>query len=152
MNFPPEERLAIGVPPEAEYYAWSYPFPDVCYPGLVEKAGVSPSLDPDVAFLTIGGYLYFDKHHRLCQVNALRPLRAAETTQDANAVHFKPPLQLPQESVERLLRRPVHAVTLRNILEHNASYFCWIPQGADYGVDAEHGAFAYLGLGLHLPK
>lgn len=112
---------------------------------MLDKANASEEANPDVAFLKIGGFLYFNKDYSLIAINALKPC-AVEDSSATNKLYFTSSTPLPAKVVQKMLRRPLHAITLKQFLENKATYFSWVPSN-EY-VPSPHGGFAYIGVGL----
>ncbi|CAE7838930.1 unnamed protein product [Symbiodinium sp. CCMP2592] len=75
LNIPEAERRRLKIPAAGQYFAWSYPFSLVrsWKSSTSELPKPEASMDPDVAFLTVGGFVYFDDNYQPVHINAAVP-------------------------------------------------------------------------------
>eukprot|EP00439_Symbiodinium_sp_Y106_P063339 s46_g9.t2 len=75
LNIPEAERRRLKIPAAGKYFAWSYPFSLVrsWKSSTSELPKPEASMDPDVAFLTVGGFVYFDDNYQPVHINAAVP-------------------------------------------------------------------------------
>merc|ERR1711957_890148 len=116
INLPEAARVAANVPQTAAYFAWCYPFAS---DWNVESDDWAT--DPDVLFLVVGGYVYFDNKRNVVGINSVLPAASG-------GLKFGPPKQWRPEWTAQLKRqgdrwRPV---TLRKLLVAGATEFCWL--------------------------
>ncbi|CAE7221769.1 NLRC3 [Symbiodinium sp. KB8] len=75
LNIPEAERRRLKIPAAGQYFAWSYPFSLVrsWKSSTSELPKPGAGMDPDVAFLTVGGFVYFDDNYQPVHINAAVP-------------------------------------------------------------------------------
>lgn len=141
-------RETIGIPVDAHFFSFCHPFfSDVIAPSEYLE-------DPDVVFLTNGGYVYFDAD---CKVLALKGVVPSAD----GGLRFGPPRQLKLSLVEALRQAGRwYPVTFKFMMEAGAMEFCWIRPNERIANDHMHvignndefvsrsGGFAYLGRRL----
>ena len=149
VSVPQRDRAAANIPKEAAYYVFSYPFPAAVW--CISNLGGISSLDLDVAFLTVGGFVYLNKKYEPIGINAVQ----LSDSGDSTVMRFDKGRKLSEERVQEMLDRPdLESVTLRGLNELKATHFCWISSDqVGRSSDADNvfsklGGFAYLGLGL----
>jgi len=144
---PDSDRARLKIPAVGKYFAWSYPFALVRSWNLEDPttARESGTLDPDVAFMTVGGFVYFDAQYQPVHINAAVP-------DTKGRLRFGPPRHLPHAWAERQLARGnFQPITLRTLLKQGASDYTWLPPLINHSSaepDCPYGGFAYLGTGL----
>lgn len=162
VNLPPHAKEALSVPQAATYFAWAYPFRsdfrlqhDRNAPALRrEPSSPELAMDPDVMFLTVGGYVYFDKDFAVLQMNCVIP-------DEEGILRFGPArVWRPEWTAKLRRRRRFRPVTLRKLLQAGAMEFCWVrpnelvagpsEDGAGF-TSNEFGAFVYIG-GIDVPE
>mmetsp|Transcript_82023 Transcript_82023/g.248736 ORF Transcript_82023/g.248736 Transcript_82023/m.248736 type:complete len:966 (-) Transcript_82023:57-2954(-) len=142
-----EQRAALSAPQQSCYYAWSYPY--VLDWGSM-PSGASDAVDPDVAFLSMGGCVFFDENSEAIAMHAAMPTAGA-------GLAFGPPRRWKPAWTEAIMRvNRWHPVTRLELQQAGAMDFCFIgPQEVIGGtldsggaVIGKLGAFVYLGHGL----
>lgn len=134
------ERKAARIALDAASFAW-------CYPCLHSDTDVGER-DPDLTFLLLGGYLYFDADKRLLHANAIFPLEPNEE----GGLHFSG-----RRHWNNQLTRPLaqqgrfQNVTIKFLKDRGAHHFAWLKPNEAI-VDSEgqkhvlsaNGCFVYL--------
>jgi len=147
LNIPEAERRRLKIPAAGQYFAWSYPFSLVrsWKSSTSELPKPEASMDPDVAFLTVGGFVYFDDNYQPVHINAAVP-------DPKGRLRFGPPRHVPHAWAERQLARGCfQPITLQMLLKQGASDYTWLPPLVNHSSaepDCPYGGFAYLGRGL----
>lgn len=148
VNLPEEDRVAANIPASAEHFAWCYPFLSDWGLSSTAEEFASFASDPDAAFLTVGGFIYFDSTFRPLHLNALVP-------DSGGGLRFGPPKHWKCEWTRQLKRQGHrwHPVTLSKHITAGAMEFCWIQPNEfadlihedDSVTLGNFGAFAYIG-------
>jgi len=140
-NFP----IDGGVPEEAEWFVWSYPFEADWHAAGVQQ---NVDVDPDVAFLSNGGFVYFDKTFNVVRLDAA-------LVDPKGSVVFGPPQEVAGEWYTKVVHtNRLRPITNRAFLRKGATDFCWIlpdesiPTASGQVVQCRHGGFAYFGQDL----
>jgi len=151
-----KRRQEASIPEEATHFAFSYPFKDD-WETIMKKAGVAgvdpekgEALCPDVAFLQMGGYIYFQEGE-----DTFKPLQINALTLKGDQLYFSKPKTYSMDEAEfsDFSHMTVfHAVTIRQLLKRGATYFCWVPPPGGSGemkkwdkmIGNEHGGFLYI--------
>eukprot|EP00931_Biecheleriopsis_adriatica_P086716 TRINITY_DN61326_c0_g1_i1.p1 TRINITY_DN61326_c0_g1~~TRINITY_DN61326_c0_g1_i1.p1 ORF type:complete len:903 (+),score=182.54 TRINITY_DN61326_c0_g1_i1:337-2709(+) len=143
-----EERAATFIPADAVKFAWCYPFLSDWGLTSASEEVITLLTDPDVVFLTIGGYVYFDSEMRVVQINGAMP-------DPRGILKFGRPKPWRPEWTQQLKSRNHfwHPTTLQKFIREGAMEYSWL-QPHDF-EDLKHpdgsraickfGAFAYLG-------
>jgi len=118
-----ELKATVGVVPEAAYFAFSYPV------DLPLKFPTSWADMAEVAFLTVGGFVYYDEEYNLCQMMAFVP------AEDGGLV-FGTQAQWVPDWTESLGSNRFQRVTMPEHKEAGAQHFAWLPPGSE-SVDVE---------------
>jgi len=198
VNLPVHVCEALGLPPEEEvHFAWVYPVPFEGGQGVetseqsspVSKHGADSEADlaadsaavgdevdqedPDVSFLTVGGYIYFRPGRGPEPgLDTRTPLMGARFPREldllsARAIRFSPSGALqfssPRRWEPRWTKRLVQQgrfqpITARKWVSAGARYLCWVrpdeplPDACGRTKHlAHHGGFAFLFHGLEEP-
>jgi len=139
VTLPLAERRAAQIPDDADHFAFVYPYETnwASAPAAMDKTGA------DVAFLSIGGFVYFD--------SSLAAIRGTTLSIGAEgALKFGPPKPWTAKWTQALSDQGMHfhPVTLPVISEGGAEQFVWIPPqlslDGEKGKICRHGGFAYL--------
>jgi hypothetical protein len=135
-------RKEAGIAEQAAYFC-------ICY-GAVDSAGERVvSLDlphgvcPNLAKLfDRGGYVYFDEHSHVAQVNVFIPYAEDYNPSQVQTLHFGLPRKVPDtlrlelESSGRLV-----STTLPHLVEGGGTHYAWLVPGEH--PHGPHGGFAY---------
>merc|ERR1712059_178799 len=101
-----EEKQAINIPEAAIEFAWSYPVAD-----WEELRGTNIAVK---SFLTVGGYIYRDRSHRVIHVTTLVPSEAKQ-----GGLQFKQQLKWDSSWTAPLMRngrfQPITIKSLRDV-------------------------------------
>jgi len=136
-----EEKEAANIPVEAADFMWSYP---ACsWDGLGGD-------DAMKAYLSLGGFAYFDKEHKLVGTNTLMPMEG-----DEGGLQFSEPKHWNPEWTRALMRHGrFQVITIKTLRDVGARHYCWLRPGevicGDDGKplssqpEVAHGGFAYL--------
>jgi hypothetical protein len=142
VSLPQGDKQELGISDDAVYYVWVYPCIKVASVALDEYfAKADP--DGDLAFVTIGGFAYLDKDHKLLQTLAAVPSATGK-------LHFGAAAPLKNQWVEEQIRlNNFHPVVSRHLIKLGAADFCYISPGKSNpnAPACEYGGFAYLGSG-----
>jgi len=147
-------RQADGVPDNAEFVAWSYPFDKSEIPNedawtaeqKYEKEWFPESCQIVKTFLAAGGFMYFDSDCNVIKVTTIGQWREGC---DKGGLHFggkelwNPKWTLPLREDARFQKN-----TLQGLKNMRAKEFCWLcPNEVINGVpvpNIPYGGFAYL--------
>jgi len=137
-----EEKKAALIPAESASFVWAYP---VAITVDVSKLqGIDPS-DPDLAFLMVGGYVYFNKEHQVCGVNTIVPAD--------NGLVFSKPKKWNHDLTRYLAKSGrFQPITIKALHDCGARWYCWIRPDEPlidegWGTSEKlcpNGGFAYL--------
>jgi len=152
-----EEREAVGIPPEAEEFVWSYPtanWKDVeADPYVLDNWEEQPNRGGAElqSFLSIGGFIYLDHQQAIVAVITYgRPPAGAK-----GCLQFGPPQKWQPDWTEALVEQGRwHNTTMRSLQALGAQRFCWLrPEEIVHPGDGvplatqpqvPHGGFVYL--------
>lgn len=200
VNLPLALCAALGIAAEEEvHFAWVYPVPFVGCQGGESSGQSSPAAgvdvtaedvsevsgdgceeldqeDPDVSFLTVGGYIYFrarvDRGSPESRHDNATPLMGSRWPRELNllsarairfcpdgALQFSAPKRWEPRWTERLVQQGrFQPITARKWVAAGARYVCWVrpdePLPDAHGRMrhlAHHGGFAFLFHGLQEP-
>jgi len=145
------QRTALGLPALARRVAWSYAH-------VVEGSGglpVAGPADPDVAFLSIGGFVFFDEDGvRVVALRAAVPVAQAAADGGPALLAFGPPERwLPEWTEELRCANRWHAVTQRELRRSGAAECCFLAAGEAVGdaPSSDAGALVFIGRRLTAP-
>jgi len=134
VNLSMDARKTAGIPENARFFAWSYPIDEPCEQGA-HHAWAANADDPDVAFLSVGGYVYFggtsssDGNLDIICINALVP-----SAHGSFRLHFGPPQPFePQWTAPLWTAKRFRAITLPQLSRSGATHFCWICPNEVFG-------------------
>jgi len=134
----------VRISPSVEFFAWSYPIQededqdqDKDKDKDKDKLLVDTTNSPELAFLTVGGFVYFDKNKQVLQVAGL-------VQRPHGVLKFGDRIELEQSQLPRHETR-FQEITLKALLDQGANKFCWVNPGERLKDDTknEHGGFAY---------
>jgi len=146
VNLPDAARERAGIPASARHFMFSYPVEVQSGDSTLGAIEASSSSNPDLAFLSYGGFIYLDDSlTRIVHINAVLP-------SNKGGLSFGPPLKWEGKWTNRLVRagrfRPV---TVEAICAGGATHFCWIRPnevmwfGSTGGAPiCPFGGFAYI--------
>jgi hypothetical protein len=137
----PSAKKAALIPANAGSFVWSYPVAIQIDPS--KSKGIDFT-DPDIAFLTVGGYVYFDDKKAVCGVNTIIPA--------TTGLQFSKPIKWNSSWTPYLAKDGrFQSITIKPLNDCGAWYFCWIrPDEPIYDtMGREHkicpnGGFVYL--------
>ncbi|CAJ1354008.1 unnamed protein product [Effrenium voratum] len=136
------DRNQLQIPDSGKYIAWSHPFA-LSHWDWEDPFVQSLLVNPDVAFFTMGSFVYFDEKYEPVHINAIVP-------HPSGSLRFGPPQPLSHTWAERQLTRGnFQPVMLHSLLCQGASDYTWLPPGHKE-PDCPYGGFAYLGKGLSM--
>jgi len=151
-----EIRGIASIPDKACLCAWSYPIDAPCEQGALsvvhDQPWASNASDPDVAFLSLGGFVYFSNKLEVVGIVALVPLGHGSFR-----LYFGPPQQLSPQWIEKFwAAKRFRRLTLPQFSSLRAEHFRWVrPQfcfiRAHEVLGGRFGSFAYL-LGDWAPR
>merc|ERR1719343_1228906 len=133
ITLPLDLRRAANIPDSAVWFTWSYPVSN----GLVFTA-TQLQANADLAFLTVGGYLYLD--------DSFAPVASKAVAQNtAGALHFAGPFRWQASWSSQLHQSRFQPVTIGVMRSAGAREFVWILPGENLSGQAPcpHGGFAY---------
>jgi len=157
----PEARRHAQIPNTAKYYVWSYPI-DVQWRHyenkLVDALKDCNCLDsPELMFLIMGGYVYFDENYQIVSANALicgTRQREEELTRIGSGLKFGKPEKFPEKFINQLMlydRLKVVSWPVLNELDNPPTFFAWLrPKEELVAPDRErrlfgaHGGFVFI--------
>ena len=136
-----EARVAAGIPCNAEHFAFCYPVDGLPVESLIPAAAQQPWL----FHVLVGGFVYFDQHAGIIQVNALG------LNPSATSLHLVGPFTAAASAISHLESSArMQPIVLKDMVDAGFRSFCWIhPAEAPGGVplSTEHlyndGAFVY---------
>ena len=156
------------IPEGAKWYTWCFPF-FADWRHVLAEATADPDTDPDVAFLSVGGFVYLDENYKSLQISSLSDANAysQEALSVAHAptsLKFGAPVPLCDKWVEQILMHAdLQPITFRKYLKEHAQYFCYMSLSKRDGelqrvtseirdvvlqaskVTGESGGFIYIG-------
>jgi len=129
------------IPITATAFVWSYPVAVSVDPAKANKIDFT---DPDMAFLMVGGYVYFDKNRKVCGVNTIIPA--------TQGLQFSKPKKWNQDFTHFLMKDGrFQSITIKALNDCGAWFFCWIrpdePLRDSFGMEHKlcpNVGFAYL--------
>jgi len=135
------EKKAAQIPTESTSFVWAYPLAITV--DVNKLQGIDPS-DPDLAFLMVGGYVYFNKEHKVCGVNTIIPAD--------NGLVFSRPKKWNPDFTRFLARSGrFQPITIKALHDCGARWYCWIrpdePIIDEFGLSEKlcpNGGFVYL--------
>lgn len=133
VSAPTRIRQRLSIPDDARYYAFSYPLS----PLPVSTMNISPSkgegiVHADWAFLTIGGYMYFNEDKDLIAIRALVPVDEEEAP-----LYFTDDKEWRHEwtyAYQQNWTDLLHPVTLPALRKH-FEFFMWHPQHVPFPTE-----------------
>jgi len=131
-----ENKDAANIPRSAAYFAWAYP-------AVVDEAvlrSAARAHPAEAAFLTFGGYIYFDDRREVVGTNSIAPAQLGSP-----GLSFGRAQALPTSAAETLTRQGrFQEITLAELRSQGAVEFAWI-RPAEFGdsVASPNGCFAY---------
>lgn len=143
VNLTPGQAAGAAIPPASKHFTWAYP---------ADLSNVPPSaLDvadhADVAFLSIGAFIYFDDNMRPLQINSL-------VKRGSGSLSFGPPKPWTTGWTEWLegKGKTFHSITLQPLLDTGFTHFTWLPPHTIVGGSLSeggahicpHGGYAYV--------
>jgi len=141
ITLAPGDRAAASIPDTAEHFIFCYPLERSFTHGAVVDG------DPDAAFLSVGGFVYFDGSLRALRINALMK-------SSGDGLSFGKPKDWQPGWTESLQKQGCnfHPITLPAFTSTGASSFAWLkPHTVIGGSLSEggqaicpHGGFTYL--------
>jgi len=135
-------RFEVGISEFAEHFAFAYPAVEC---ELNEEVVTAT----DLAFLSAGGFVYFDRDMKLVDMMAVVPRKFG-------GLRFKEPRKWKKQWTDSFSGRFVE-VTLPMLKEKGVDKFCWLSPEEKFGTEVlcKHGGFAYLfkeaGEGVYFP-
>mmetsp|Transcript_57826 Transcript_57826/g.122999 ORF Transcript_57826/g.122999 Transcript_57826/m.122999 type:complete len:425 (+) Transcript_57826:200-1474(+) len=154
-----EDYERLNVPRAAVACAWSYQVSHWQSVDLDPYAATSETWQGDpassssvLAFLSTGGFLYFDEEHKVISVQGLRGHRG---DYEAPAICFGGPQKwLAEWTLSLLAQGRFQRCTMQALRAEGARWYCWLPageilRGQNDSVFSEqplipHGGFVYL--------
>lgn len=136
-----EHRYRYSIPEDATHYAFAYPPFRGLTAELIDIVAQELELgETALHFLLAGGFVYFDAHEKIVQINALSN-SPARTRFDLKRC-AKSETVFPKLGVRALnAQGRFHAVALDTLLVKGMETFCWVrPREAPSGVNAEMAA------------
>jgi len=135
------EKKAALIPTDATSFVWSYPVAILIDPSKTK--GIDWT-DPDIAFLTVGGYVYFNNRNLVCGVNTIIP--------SSHGLQFSKPKKWNHDYTSFLQKDGrFQSITIKALNDCGAWYFAWIrpdePLKDSFGVEEKicpNGGFVYL--------
>jgi len=143
LTLPLEDRELLGISVEATSFLWANPIDGILDAMDDQKRGYMCTTSPLAAFLSTGGFVYFNKDDKCLEVMAM-------TLGDGLTFHGPEPFRRGYASGIKERWQPI---TLNDFKAKGAVSFAWINPGevlqpGDGGGEpwtaAEHGAFAYI--------
>jgi len=135
------EKKAALIPTDATSFVWSYPVAVQIDP---TKTNGIDWADPDIAFLTVGGYVYFSNKNLVCGVNTIIPSKSG--------LQFSRPKKWNHDYTHFLQKDGrFQSITIKALNDCGAWYFAWIrpdePLKDSFNVEQKlcpNGGFVYL--------
>lgn len=143
LTLPEKDRALLGIPAEATSFMWANPIDGILDAMDDQKRGYMCTTSPLAAFLSTGGFAYFDKEDKCLEVMAM-------TLGEGLTFHGPEPFRRGYASGVKDRWQPI---TLNDMKAKGAVSFAWINPGevlqpGEGGGEpwsaAEHGAFAYI--------
>jgi hypothetical protein len=127
-----EQRAAASIPVTARWFAWSYP--------VVERLALTTEQRriPDIAFLTVGGFIYLDSTSQPVATLALMP-------DPEGSLKFEGPFTWQSSWSQQVHPMRFAPVTLAPLRAAGAKRFAWLLPGENFDGEnlCPHGGFAY---------
>jgi len=157
-----EARRHANIPDTAKYYVWSYPievqwrhYEAILMNALRECDCLS---SPELMFLVMGGYVYFDEDFQIVSANALiagqNKKREEELMKSGSGLKFGKPEKFPAKFINQLTlwdRLKVVSWPGLNFLSNPPTFFAWIRAHEELvAPDRErrqfgpHGGFVFI--------
>jgi len=139
------QKKAARIPIEATSFVWAYPIARDQDRDIYRLTGINPA-DPDLAFLMVGGYVYFNKEIKVCGVNTILP-------SIDNGLVFSKPKKWNHDFTKFLAKEGrFQPITIKALYDCGARHYCWIRPDEplvdlDWGTSEKlcpNGGFVYL--------
>jgi len=156
----PEARKSANIPEKAKYYVYSYPIDvqwrhyDETLMNALRKCNCLGS--PELMFLIMGGYVYFDGNFKIVTANAVitNQTRKKEEELMKSGLQFGKPEKFPAKFLNQLTlydRLKIVSWPVLNQLSNPPKFFAWLrPKEELVAPDRErrifgrHGGFVFL--------
>jgi len=158
----PAARRHANIPETAKYYVWSYPI-DVQwrhYESRLKNALKECNClgSPELMFLIMGGYVYFDEHFKIVSANALicgqTRRKEEELMKSGSGIKFGKPEKFPAKFLNQLTlydRLKVVSWPGLNLLSNPPTFFAWLRPNEELVAPdrarrrfGTHGGFVFI--------